>query len=68
MRYGHGLAGRQIALWAFLLTLEHPTRHEKLTFTARPPREGVWTKFGDEIDALFEELSCEKMQENPAAH
>lgn len=68
MRYGHGLAGRQIALWAFLLTLEHPTRHEKLTFTAPPPREDVWTKFGNEIDALFEELSCEKIQKNPAAH
>ena len=54
MRYGHGKAGRQIALWAYRLVLEHPTRHEKLCFASRPPRSGVWTRFEDEIDAIME--------------
>ena len=54
MRYGHGEAGRQIALWAYRLVLEHPTRHEKLRFASRPPRTGAWTLFENEIDAALE--------------
>lgn len=55
MRYGHGVPGRQIALWAYLLKLEHPTRHEELTFRSRPPMRGAWLLFREEIDRLFSE-------------
>lgn len=55
MRYGHGVPGRQIALWAFRLALDHPTRHEPLVFSARPPKMGAWNKFEAEIDAMFED-------------
>ena len=54
MRYGHGEAGRQIALWAYRLVLEHPTRHEKLCFSSRPPRSGAWKLYEREIDAMME--------------
>ena len=55
MRYGHGVPGRQIALWACRLALEHPTRHEQLVFASRPPKAGAWKKFEAEIDAMFED-------------
>lgn len=55
MRYGHGVPGRQIALWAYHLKLEHPTRHEEMTFRSRPPVQGAWRSFGREIDRLFSE-------------
>jgi len=54
MRYGHGTPGRQIALWAFRLVLYHPTRHEPLCFTARPPMSGAWKLFADAIDSAAE--------------
>ena len=54
MRYGHGVPGRQIALWAYFLALEHPTRHERLCFISRPPRQGAWKLFGGEIDRLID--------------
>ena len=54
MRYGHGEPGRQIALWAYRLVVEHPTRHEKLRFASRPPRAGAWKLFEREIDAMIE--------------
>ena len=54
MRYGHGVPGRQIALWAYFLALEHPTRHERMCFTSRPPKNGAWKLFEGEIDQLIE--------------
>lgn len=54
-RYGHGRAGMQIALWAMRLNIEHPTRHEKLTFTAPPPDSNPWSKFRPEIEAIIHE-------------
>ena len=54
MRYGRGEAGRQIALWAYRLVVEHPTRHEQLRFASRPPRAGAWTLFDDAIEAALE--------------
>lgn len=54
MRYGHGVPGRQIALWAYRLVLEHPTRHERMHFAARPPEAGVWTQFAEEIARVME--------------
>ena len=59
MRYGHGVPGRQIALWAYFLALEHPTRHERLCFTSRPPKQGAWKLFEGEIDRLIEETDPE---------
>ena len=55
MRYGHGVPGRQIALWACHLALDHPTRHEQMVFSSRPPRTGAWNKFEAEINAMFED-------------
>lgn len=52
LRYGHGKPGRQIALWAYCLVLEHPTRHETLRFASRPPHDGIWAKFEREIDQI----------------
>lgn len=52
-RYGGGKPGQQIALWAASLTLEHPTRHEPMTFTAPPPDDGAWRLFRDILEAYF---------------
>lgn len=59
MRYGHGVPGRQIALWAYRLGVEHPTKHEVLRFTSRPPRAGAWNLFEAEIDARIGEDAWE---------
>ena len=54
MRYGHGEPGRQIALWAYRLVLEHPTRHEAMRFASRPPHAGAWKRFEREINSMLE--------------
>ena len=43
--------GQQIALWAYSLTLEHPTRKEKMTFTSLP-QGGAWAPFADALSRL----------------
>ncbi len=43
--------GQQIALWAYSLTLAHPTRKERLTFTAMP-RGGAWAPFSGALAQL----------------
>lgn len=53
MRYGNGVPGRQLALWAYALSLTHPTRDEILTFQSKPPRCGAWEEFYDIINARF---------------
>lgn len=58
MRYGHGVPGRQIALWAWRLKLTHPTRHEEMCFTAPPPMIGAWKLFEGEINHIIEEQTC----------
>ena len=58
MRYGHGMPGRQIALWACELTLDHPTRHESMRFISRPPMKGAWKGFEAEIDQAL----CERTE------
>ena len=50
-RYGGGKPGQQIALWAWSLSFQHPTRAEAMRFTAPPPDSGVWTRFRAEIAA-----------------
>ena len=49
-RYGGGKPGQQLALWAYMLTIKHPTRDEVMTFSARPPKSGAWLNFDDVID------------------
>ena len=49
MRYGHGKPGRQIALWAYQLKIDHPTKHEEMNFTCPPPMNGAWKLFEAEI-------------------
>ncbi len=45
--------GEQIALWAYSLTLEHPTLHRSMTFKSLPAG-GAWAAFGPELAALAE--------------
>lgn len=59
MRYGHGVPGRQIALWAYRLKLDHPTKHEEMCFISCPPMRGAWAKFESEIQHITEASSCE---------
>ncbi len=40
-KYGRG-QGKQIALWAYKLTIEHPITKEKMTFTDLPDTVGTW--------------------------
>lgn len=45
------IAGQQLALWAYSLTIEHPTLKQEMTFTLKP--HGVaWKPFSLELDAL----------------
>lgn len=53
MRYGNGVPGRQLALWAYCLSFAHPTRGEKVTFWSKPPQSGAWEDFYDIIDERF---------------
>lgn len=41
-KYGSRGKGKQIALWAYHLELEHPTSKEKLNFTVFPENTGTW--------------------------
>lgn len=45
--------GQQIALWAYSLSFEHPTRHERMTFCALPD-SGIWRDFTFELDCMLE--------------
>ncbi len=51
-RYGNGKRGQQIALWAYLLEIEHPTLHTPVRLTALPPRSGIWEGFYDKLEEL----------------
>lgn len=41
-KYGIRGQGKQIALWAYKLTIEHPISKEKMTFTDLPENVGTW--------------------------
>lgn len=41
-KYGGRGHGKQIALWAYSLTIEHPITKEKLNFKNIPKLEGSW--------------------------
>lgn len=57
-RYGRGGPGRQIALWAASMTLEHPTRHDALRLACPPPDAEPWRGFGREITSYFKETGA----------
>ncbi len=44
-RYGGAEKGQQIALWAYRLTVPHPTLREEISFTSLPPMDGIWSAF-----------------------
>ena len=44
-------AGQQIALWAYSLEFEHPTKRERMRFTALP-EGGVWAGFSQELSLM----------------
>lgn len=44
-------AGQQVALWAYSLTIEHPTLKQEMTFTL-PPHGAAWEPFETELKAL----------------
>lgn len=48
---GAAKAGRQLALWAYSLTIEHPTLKQEMTFTLKP-HGAAWEPFSSELDAL----------------
>lgn len=50
-RYGHGKKGMQIALWAYTLTIEHPTQKKPITLKCLPPENSIWKDFYPEITA-----------------
>ena len=52
-RYGGGKSGQQLALWAYSLTIKHPTKDEMLTFTAPPPKAAPWSMFSDVIEGIL---------------
>ena len=41
-KYGKRGQGKQIALWAYKLTIQHPITNEKLTFEDLPEKVGTW--------------------------
>ncbi len=45
------LVGQQVALWAYSLTIEHPTLKQEMTFTLKPHGK-AWEMFDEELRAL----------------
>lgn len=41
-KYGQRGKGKQITLWAYEITINHPTTREELTFKVLPKKEGSW--------------------------
>lgn len=53
----NAVPGQQIALFAYSLSFEHPTTHERMTFTALPSG-GAWKDFADETRLLAAGVAC----------
>ncbi len=49
---GAATAGQQVALWAYSLTIEHPTLKKEMTFTSLPSGR-AWKPFDTELRALL---------------
>ena len=47
-KYGTRGRGKQIALWAYKLTLNHPVTKEKMEFTDYPEKVGSWVILKEE--------------------
>ena len=54
-RYGGGKPGQQIALWAYRLTLAHPTQKTQMTFRAMPVGSRAWEMYQGELEAMENE-------------
>lgn len=50
-RYGRGKAGQQIALWGYKLTIDHPTKHELMTFYDIPHGSN-WDSFSAVLQTI----------------
>lgn len=48
----NAVPGEQLALWAYSLTVEHPTLHERMTFVSMPQGR-AWEPFNTELRALL---------------
>ena len=46
-KYGTRGRGKQISLWAYKLTIEHPTTKESMTFIDVPEKIGPWVILED---------------------
>ena len=46
-KYGTRGRGKQISLWAYKLTIEHPITKERMTFTGLPEEIGPWVMIKD---------------------
>jgi len=46
-KYGTRGRGKQISLWAYKLTIEHPITKEEISFTALPEEIGPWVMIKD---------------------
>lgn len=53
----NAVPGQQIALFAYSLAFEHPTTHERMTFTAVPDY-GAFKRFPTELRLLAAGVSC----------
>ena len=61
-KYGTRGKGKQIALWAYKLSLSHPVTKEQLTFTCLPEINGTWSILQNKEHKL--EYAVEKILEN----
>ena len=52
-RYGGGRPGEQIALWAYRLTVTHPTLKTPVTLIAPPPDSGAWTAYRGVLEDMI---------------
>ena len=52
-RYGRTVnrPGRQLALWAHAVSLDHPTLKKRMTFTSFPAQAQPWSQFADYLTA-----------------
>ena len=58
MRYGHGVAGKDIALWGAVLRLTHPTTLEAMCFRS-VPEGAAFAPYQRQINAFMEEAASE---------
>lgn len=52
-KYGSAYPDKKaIALWSYMIELEHPVKKEKIRFTEAPPLEFPWSTFSDKLGNL----------------